>query len=60
MNGKQIALAAVTFSSKAPSDDVFSFINAACDEEKLRLSAESDLLRVFRLRGSSVPQHIHP
>ncbi len=58
VNGKQIALAAVTFSSKAPSDDVFSFIIAACDEEELRLSAESDLLRVFRLRGSSVPQHI--
>lgn len=58
VNGKQIALAAVTFSSKVPSDDVFSFINAACNEEELRLSTESDLLRVFRLRSSSVPQHI--
>ncbi len=58
VNGKQIALAAVTFASKAPSDDVFSFTDAACGENELRLSAESDLLRVFRLRSSAVPQHI--
>lgn len=58
VNGKQIGLAAVTFSSKAPSNDVFSFVNTACNEGDLRLSAESDLLRVFRLRSSAVPQHI--
>jgi CHAD domain-containing protein len=58
VNGKQIALASASFSSREPSDEVFSLLADICKEETLRLGAESDLLRVFRLRGSSVPQHV--
>jgi CHAD domain-containing protein len=49
MNGREVAVASASFTSNAPNADFFQFVAAACDPEKLRLSAESDLLRIFRL-----------
>jgi len=57
VSGKQMLLASVTFASKAPTADFFHFVAEICDPAKLRLSAETDLLRVTRLRGSGAPQH---
>lgn len=57
VSGKQMPLASGTFSSKAPTADFFRLVAEVCDPAKLRLSAETDLLRVTRLRGSKAPQH---
>lgn len=57
VGGSQMPLASVTFTSKAPSLDFFHLVAEICDPAKLRLSAETDLLRVTRLRGSKAPQH---
>jgi triphosphatase len=57
MGGTQMLLASVTFSSKVPTADFFRFVADICDPARLRLSAETDLLRVTRLRGSRAPQY---
>lgn len=51
VNDKEIEVASVTFASPAASTDFFNFVTAAVDPDRLRLSAESDPQRIYRLAG---------
>ncbi len=58
MNGKEIAVASAIFASDAPNADFCHFVTAVCDPERLRLCAESDLRRIYRLCEGALPAHV--
>lgn len=47
----EIVVASVTFASPAANTDFFDFVTAAVDPGRLRLSAESNLQRIYRSAG---------
>lgn len=49
MNGKEVAVASLTCASDAAKIDFFNFVTAAFDPERMRLIAETDLERIYRL-----------
>ncbi len=58
MNSKEVGVASASFASDAPNADFFHFVTAACDPDRLRLSAESDLLRIYRLCDGPLPPYV--
>ncbi|HEY5225288.1 MAG TPA: CHAD domain-containing protein [Methylovirgula sp.] len=52
LDGKDVTLATVTCASDAPNANFVDFLTSACDADALRLTAESDAQRVYRLGGA--------
>lgn len=51
MNGKEVTLASVRFACDAANADFFRLVPEVCEADRLRLNAESDLARAYRLCG---------
>ena len=58
MNGGEVTLASVRFACAAPNADFFRLVTDACEVGGLRLSAESDLARAYRLCDSPNATHV--
>ncbi len=55
----EVVVASVTFASPAANADFFDFVTAAVDPSRLRLSAESNLLRIYRLVGVLATSYVY-
>jgi triphosphatase len=56
---KEIVVASVIFASPAANTDFFDFVIAAVDPNRLRLSAESNLQRIYRSAGVLPTPYVH-